>query len=147
MTDFAFSDCTPAMVAAVCNGCGARSGWQAWIRPPQGHAVVHCNAHDVDYRRGGTKSDRKAADRKLLRGLMQDMKLRRWWQKPGFFIKAYLYYLAVRALGRYNFHFGEKRDWEWFRTHYDMAAPEKPPSFFAMQELARTALLYNGIIV
>lgn len=147
MTDFVLSDCTPAMLAASTNGCGARSGWQAWIRPPQGHARVHCDAHDIAYRRGGTKKDRKAADVALFKGLMADMKQMRWWQRPGFYLKAKSYYYAVRLFGRFNFHFGEKRDWEWFRAHYDPTAPEKPASFFATQSLMREALLNNGVIV
>ncbi len=130
MTDFTFSDCTPLMIAIVANGCGARSGPLSWIRPPQGHAVEHCNEHDINYRRGGTKQDRKNADRQLLKGLMSDMKQMRWWQMPGFYLKAYLFYVAVRVLGGPTFHYlPEKRDWEWFRAHYDPAASEKPASY------------------
>ena len=129
MTDFQVSDCTPKMIAAVANGCGAQKGWQSWIRPPQGHARIHCDRHDIRYRRGGTWKDRQIADRELLAGLLSDMRQMRWWQQPGFFLKAYLYYAAVRIFGRYDWHhLPEPRSWEWFREQYDPTAPIVPPS-------------------
>lgn len=131
MTAFLFTDMTPAMLAATTNGCGAKTGWMSYLPLPQGHARIHCDQHDVAYKRGATKRDRLIADQMLLEGMLEDMRSMRWWQRPGFWYKAWLYYVAVRIFCADMFHYnvtGEKRGWEFFRLHYDPTAPELPSS-------------------
>lgn len=87
------------------NGCGSATGIWAWVKPPQGHARIHCDQHDESYEIGGTEADRCAADRALLLGMMGDATGRPWWQRPMFRLKAYLYYLAVRRCASVYFYY------------------------------------------
>ena len=90
------------------NGCGSAKGMWAWVKPPQGHARVHCDAHDEAYDIGGDEHDRYLADRALMRGIMGDATGRPWWQRPGFRVKAILYYLAVRKFASPYFYYHAK---------------------------------------
>lgn len=135
MTAIIFSDLTPKMYAVVCNGCGAKKGWRRFIRPPQGHARVHCDEHDFDCLKGGDAAAERAAARRMYNGMMRDALSMRWWQRPGFRFKAWIYYMFLLVLGA-GFHHGEPRTWEWFSTKFDPAAPTLPPSFHALPAVA-----------
>jgi hypothetical protein len=126
MTAITLADLTPFQRAAIANGCGAKSGWRRWIRPPQGHARVHCDQHDLDCVIGGDRSDEIAAAKRLLRGLLSDAPSRPWWQRPGFRAKAWIYYAAIRLLGA-GFHRGRQR------TMQDLARMF-PPAYLHLVE-------------
>ncbi len=88
--------------------CGACSGWISWIRPPHYNFFEEeCKIHDALYDIGGDRSDRLMADQTLFRQMVrrsvgyfeEKSVLSLWW----FVTLAYLYYLAVRILGRYRF--------------------------------------------
>jgi hypothetical protein len=102
------ADLTPWQRSQICNGCGAKKGWRRWLRPPQGHARVHCDQHDLDCLVGGDRKAEIAAAKRLLSGILSDAPSRPWWQRPGFRVKAWIYYVAIRVLGA-GFHRGTPR--------------------------------------
>ena len=90
------------------NGCGACRGFWKWLKPPHKNFFQEvCNAHDKAYEIGGTKQDRKQADKQLFFDMVyktvdhfRDRKATAmWW----FVTLAFLYYLALRIAGKGNF--------------------------------------------
>ncbi len=91
------------------NGCGACSGWLSWIRPPH-HRFFYkqCVLHDELYNVGGTEEDRKRADLRLFRDMIQHSVLYfedRVSSQMWFLLLAYCYYKAVRLFGRSQFNY------------------------------------------
>lgn len=91
------------------NGCGACSGWLAWIKPPH-HRFFEkeCILHDELYNLGGTEEDRKKADKRLFDKMVEhaissfkDSESSMWW----FITLAYCYYKAVRVFGKGQFNY------------------------------------------
>lgn len=93
------------------NGCGAMSGWLAWIKPPH-HKFFRsaCVLHDELYLLGGSEEDRKKADIRLYRDMVKHSldhydgrgKVR---SQAWFLTLCYLYYIAVRLFGRGQFNY------------------------------------------
>lgn len=95
------------------NGCGACSGWLAWIKPPHHRFFRNaCVLHDELYNLGGTEEDRQKADKRLFDDMVKHslgyfkggQVPSQWW----FITLAFGYYLAVRAFGKgqFNYHSG-----------------------------------------
>lgn len=90
------------------NGCGACGGFWKWLKPPH-HTFFkeECDTHDSAYNKGGTKADRKRADRRLFFDMVDQsvshFKSRKtlslWW----FVSLALVYYYAVRCFGKNRF--------------------------------------------
>lgn len=96
-------------------GCGAMTGWLSWIKPPH-YKFFHtaCVLHDELYLVGGTEADRKRADERLY----QDMVAHsiayykgkgRVGSQMWFLCLGYLYYIAVRLLGKSQFNYHSDR--------------------------------------
>ena len=90
------------------NGCGACRGFWKWLKPPHKNFFKQvCNQHDKAYEIGGSKQDRKRADKQLFFDMVyksvdhfRDRKATAmWW----FVTLAFLYYLALRIGGKGNF--------------------------------------------
>ena len=110
------SELTPALRAAICNGCGPhswkfkghtwRSKWFA-IATPGGSAA--CNQHDLDYWIGGTEADRHAADLRMRDTMIAEANKRwflaRWLLRS----EAHLFYRLVDTEGGTRFRHGPKR--------------------------------------
>lgn len=88
--------------------CGACSGILSWIKPPHYNFFEkECELHDTLYDIGGTTKDRLEADRTLffqmVRKSVGHFEERKVWSLWWFVTLAYLYYLAVRVLGKTRF--------------------------------------------
>ncbi len=92
------------------NGCGACSGWLAWVKPPHHKFFKNeCVLHDELYNLGGTKVDRKKADKRLFDKMVEHSTIAfkdasassMWW----FITLAYCYYIAVRWFGKGQFNY------------------------------------------
>ena len=92
------------------NGCGACSGFFAWLRPPHHEFFVkECTLHDELYNLGGSAEDRHKADIRLFQDMVARSSAYFKGRKPSsqmwFVLLSYLYYLAVRAFGRSQFNY------------------------------------------
>ncbi len=122
------ADLTPRMRAAICNGCGAQAGWLSRIRPPQGHARVHCDQHDLESWLGGSTWQRLGSAVALTHGLLGAASAQRWWIRPAWRMQAIAYGLAVFIGGARTWHHGRPRTWDDLRA-LDPFAPSVPPWF------------------
>ncbi|MHC4335926.1 MAG: hypothetical protein ACYSUV_19575 [Planctomycetota bacterium] len=98
-------------LCGIVNGCGARDGWRAWIRPPSGLFRASCEHHDFNYWLGGREADRLKADAQFLECMLEE--IARWpfclrWAGR---VKAWTFYGAVRAFGRPSFSYGHEKTW------------------------------------
>lgn len=94
------------------NGCGACSGFLAWIRPPHHRFFVkECTLHDELYNFGGSEDDRRKADIRLFQDMVRRSTDYFQGRKAGsqlwFITLAYLYYKAVRLFGGWQFNYHE----------------------------------------
>ena len=105
-----YKDLTPPQKAFVdaeiVNGCGTKA--MAWLVPDLLQTDA-CNAHDYEYWLGGTKLDKRHADRTFFAAMKRTAAKAPWWQRPGKYTRAWVFYLAVRFGGKDAFHWGEKR--------------------------------------
>ena len=73
-----------------------------------------CRRHDFAYERGGSREDRKKADRGFLKAMMRDAE-RLPWYKGGFaYIVAGVFYLLVRLFGSWSFYYGPYKRLDFF---------------------------------
>ena len=90
----------PFDLPLISDGC---SGGISWLYAIGGRSISCeecCNRHDIDYQLGGTQSDRKAADKRLLACALEKAGGSRWKRA-----RAYVMYGFVRAFG------GGKKYW------------------------------------
>ncbi|MBA3776897.1 MAG: hypothetical protein H0X11_10720 [Betaproteobacteria bacterium] len=110
-----FEELSPVQRFVICNGCGAKGGWFKWLRPPALCFSTACDRHDYAYWVGGTKADRRFADRcfwSACKRAVWD-----WADIRGYgrgrvavrMIAAWLFYRAVRLAGAGSFHHGTQR--------------------------------------
>lgn len=92
------------------NGCGACGGFWKFFKPPHKKFFVEeCNKHDEAYNIGGSKEQRKQADRDLYFSMIDKSinyyKSRKtislWW----FVTLSLMYYGAVRVFGSKSFNY------------------------------------------
>ena len=102
-----YSDLTQTQKDAICNGCGAKSGW---IPVPNFLFKASCNHHDFYYWRGGDESDREEADDAFYKYMRVDIedqnhviKFRAYYH-----FWALSYYLAVRYFGKQHFEYRDE---------------------------------------
>lgn len=103
----AYEDLTPAEKQEICNGCGGKGGI---VKPP--HKIffkVSCNHHDYGYFKGCTEEDRLAADKMLYTLMLEDCASLPWYQWVRYRPWCWLYYRAVRAIGKKFFYYGESK--------------------------------------
>lgn len=83
-------------------GCGCQSGIFRWFKPPYAKLfyVAYC-IHDDDYDRGGSESDRKAADVRLFLNCFRKIGKSSFAPAKTLWITtiALCYYWSVRLLG------------------------------------------------
>nr|DAX56536.1 MAG TPA: Group XII secretory phospholipase A2 precursor (PLA2G12) [Caudoviricetes sp.] len=89
-------------------GCGCQSGAFRWFKPPYAKLFyAACCIHDDDYDRGGSESDRKAADVRLFRNCYR--KIAQPCTSPTktlwLVLMALCYYWGVRLLGHHHFNY------------------------------------------
>lgn len=96
------------------NGCGACSGIMKYIPVPQGRFFEDaCNTHDILYNIGGGKKERKNADARLYNDMVNkstSIFVNRIGSHFWFTCLAFMYYLSVRAFGRFYFNFQKSKD-------------------------------------
>lgn len=92
-------------------GCGAMDGWLSWIRPPHHEFFkTACVLHDELYLLGGNEDDRKRADVRLYQDMVRHsldyFNGEKVSSQAWFLFLAYIYYCAVRLLGKgqFNYH-------------------------------------------
>ena len=104
-----YKDLTPPQKAFVdaeiVNGCGTKA--MAWLVPDLLQTDA-CNAHDYEYWLGGTKLDKRIADREFFAAMKLEAKKAPWWQFTGKYARAWGFYLAVRFGGEAAFGFGDR---------------------------------------
>lgn len=98
------------MKSTQTNGCGACDGWFKFIKPPHYRFFNDiCNLHDEAYNTGGSKEDRRLADRLLFNGMVLHsvtvFKGRSVHNQMWFIFLAYCYYIAVRIFGSPRFNY------------------------------------------
>jgi hypothetical protein len=104
-----YDQLSAAMVEQICNGCGGKGGT---IDPPEWRFHDSCLVHDFAYWIGGTESDRRRADKAFYDDMRQACRMRKqWWQRPWYYMMAWVYYRAVRHCGGGYFHYGSRRTW------------------------------------
>lgn len=109
MTDIVFEKLTHEEIGFLTSGCGPDT--IAWAIPELCFTSA-CERHDVAYWVGGTSSDRKVADDKFLRNMLDIADLYLFWKRWAKKSAAYTYYYSVRALGWTTWHYGKKRTYE-----------------------------------
>ena len=92
------------------NGCGACSGFFAWLRPPHHEFFIkECTLHDELYNLGGSAEDRRKADIRLFQDMVARSSTYFTGRKPSSHMRrdllCYLSYYAVRAFGRSQFNY------------------------------------------
>ena len=111
-----FEDLTAKERAWLCNGCGPKLLIPVDLVP---EFVFHaaCERHDFDYWRGGSESDRKAADVRFRRAMLDAcQRCPGWWSRAWHRWLAWRYYTGVRWLGGRAFSYRER-----FGTREDLA--------------------------
>lgn len=112
-----FEELSSAMVEQICDGCGSKGGP---LKPPQWRFRNSCNLHDFAYFIGGREGDRRRADRVFYADMCLAAQARaQWWQRPWYFLMAWIYYRAVRKFGSGYFHYGSRRTWADLRERLD----------------------------
>jgi len=105
MTPLLYADLTSVEKAWMCNGCGPKLGISVDLVP---EFIFHeaCQRHDFDYWSGFRASDRKLADQRFLRHML-DAAAREtsWWSQRWHTFLAYRYFAGVRAFGTKAFSF------------------------------------------
>lgn len=103
-----YSDLSQAHVAKVANGCGGKG---SLIPVPNFLFKASCNQHDFYYWRGGTESDREAADDAFYKYMCIDIEdsAKGLVEKLWYHIWAFIYYLSVKQFGTKYFHYGVQR--------------------------------------
>lgn len=96
---------------SMSNGCGCERGVLRFVRPPYASKYyAACALHDNDYDIGGSEADRKEADARLFDNMQRIS--RRASRNPfalvWFTHIALLYYVSVRAFGRFYFNYTTK---------------------------------------
>lgn len=99
-----FSSLTPFQRKSICNGCGGKGGF---INPPEFLFHASCNQHDFYYWRGGSEEDRKQADDYFYQFMLEDVSNAVWWKRPLYKSMAFLYYKAVRVVGKKFFYYND----------------------------------------
>lgn len=89
----------------ICNGCGSKGGL---INPPEFLFHASCNRHDFRYWLGCTEEDRKNADDSFYKWMKKDISICKWYLKPYYHLWAWVYYKAVRLLGKKHFYYSNK---------------------------------------
>jgi hypothetical protein len=90
----------------ICNGCGGKGGI---VKPP--HATFfkeECNWHDFNYFLGYNKLHRLKADKQLLQAMLNKVNELGWVNRLRFKPWCYIYYRAVRLVGKKFFYYGNK---------------------------------------
>ena len=90
------------------NGCGACDGVWKFLKPPHHKFFVkECEEHDHAYNIGGSKADRKKADRTLFNQMTKSslihFKERKTSSLYWFITLSFIYYKAVRIFGKKQF--------------------------------------------
>lgn len=103
-----YENLTAEEAEVLTNGCGGKGGW---FRPPPYVFTLDCNRHDLEYWIGGTREDRKAADRRFYDRMVERIWKVAWYRWPWLRGAAWRYHTAVRLFGDKYFHRGERRTW------------------------------------
>ena len=104
-----WNDLTPREIGALTEGCGVPD-----FDPPDLWFHDECRRHDFLYWRGGTREDRREADRIFYNDMrfkaqQASTSLGRWWRG----IWAWIYFKAVDWFGGFNSDFnGTMKTWE-----------------------------------
>ena len=95
--------CGPRLFSPAVNRFVTRRLW-GWLFD------ASCRRHDFAYARGGSKLDRRSADRGFYRALRADAhRLSARAGRVAASIFAWLYYIGVRLFGRFSFYYGPYR--------------------------------------
>lgn len=110
------ADLTPAVRAALCNGCGpsrwkyAGHTWRwKWLALKTPGARAICDAHDLAYWVGGTDADRLAADERLRTDIIALAQTRWFGARWLLEAEAGIFYRFVRDQGAQFFALGPQR--------------------------------------
>lgn len=106
-TPIPYEDLTPGERQEICNGCGGKGGL---VKPP--HRIffqASCDHHDYGYWKGCTEADRKNADQMLYKMMKKDVATLPWYNKIRYRPWCWLYYVAVRGIGRKFFYYGKEK--------------------------------------
>lgn len=89
--------------------CGPKFGAPLkWVRLPQFCFKEDCCFHDFLYELGGSEEDRKLADEQFFGDMLWRINRGKpWWQLPGHYVTAWVYYRAVRFFGKRFFRYRE----------------------------------------
>jgi len=90
----------------ICNGCGGKGGI---VKPP--HATFfeeECNWHDFNYFLGYDATARLKADKQLLEAMLKKVNKLGWLNRLRYKPWCYLYYRAVRIVGKKFFYYSNK---------------------------------------
>jgi len=103
-----YSDLTQVQKDNICNSCGGKG---SLIPVPNFLFKASCNQHDFYYWRGGTESDREAADDAFYKYMKIDIAEGTYTFVDALWYHtwALVYYLAVRQFGDKYFYYGEMR--------------------------------------
>lgn len=99
-------------------GCGCQSGIFKWLKPPYAKKFdLPCVIHDDAYDIGGNERDRKAADKILFYRIIElvNREYPTPWKTTWFTLIALLYYVSVRAFGK--FYFNYTKTWQEKNTN------------------------------
>ena len=101
-----YLDLNASQKAEICNGCGGKGGI---VRPPHAKFFENeCNWHDFNYFLGFTEAHRKKADKQLLAAMLKKVKGLSWYWQLRYRPWCYIYYRAVRVVGKKFFYYGNK---------------------------------------
>ncbi|MBE3141820.1 MAG: hypothetical protein IMZ53_14690 [Thermoplasmata archaeon] len=95
-----YKDLTKEQEAVICNGCGPKGGW---VPVPEFFMHASCDHHDFRYWKGGSETDRKAADLDFLIMMLKDAGYDQVKQSL-----AFTYWMAVRLFGSVCFHYSDR---------------------------------------
>lgn len=96
-----FLVCPISTLETICNGCGSADSkfdfvpdtmWSLYI----GYA---CHIHDYEYEKGETKEHKKIADKRFHKNMRALIKLKGGIFRFPRYVRAYLYYAAVKRKG------------------------------------------------
>jgi hypothetical protein len=78
------------------NGCGAEG---SVLDPPDFRFKSVCDDHDLKYAKGGTREQRKEADRDMRQGMLLKASFAPWYKRAYLVPAAWTYWAAVRVGG------------------------------------------------